>query len=205
MHAAKYPRDFVPVRQSSSDGGSNFVFKQVPDMVVVDGRTKGYLANYVGIVFGYLDGVFVVGASSYTRLRCPPGAACSVLSMYKRQLELLGDVLDVDKMHMKGDIAASWLDNSAVHMQMAAMPGCFYVKGDIVNWAARYMGYKAAMIQVSLTMTEHEVGTSDDVLSRMYSLDVLSSDLHDDAYFPRRGNNCDVDEVRGCEHCSGGV
>jgi hypothetical protein len=56
---AKYNRDFVPLRQSSIYKGSLFGYKKLPqeDDSGYYG-SKGCLWNYVGAVFGEVDGVY---------------------------------------------------------------------------------------------------------------------------------------------------
>jgi hypothetical protein len=56
---AKYNRDFVALRQSSIYRGSLFAYKKLPQED--DGGyygSKGCLWNYVGAVFGEVDGIY---------------------------------------------------------------------------------------------------------------------------------------------------
>ncbi|KAJ7156443.1 hypothetical protein C8R43DRAFT_949316 [Mycena crocata] len=63
---AEYLRDFVPLRQRSFQNGSLFVFKRLPEQTY-GGRhgTRHYLANYTGLIFGRVDGIFTVGDAVY--------------------------------------------------------------------------------------------------------------------------------------------
>ncbi|KAJ7933873.1 hypothetical protein B0H13DRAFT_2306289 [Mycena leptocephala] len=204
---AEYGRDFMAIRQSSIYNGSLFAYKKHPQED--DGgfyESKGSLWNYIGIMFGQVQGIFndVSGGMVYVRLGCPTNSTCRVTRLYCDQEDAMRQILVSDQETLNGSVESSFFDYSAIRPDLVEVQGAFYVRCDASTRSIAGLRIGAnVVVKVTIARVDMPHPTRQGN-TRSYSLDLMtlrSRGLH---YFPTRcatGYVCDVNGTTGCDLC----
>ncbi|KAJ7130742.1 hypothetical protein C8R43DRAFT_957105 [Mycena crocata] len=204
LAAAKYGRDFLPLRNQSCDSHTYFLFKSYPDRVNGDLDRKKYLENYNALIFGHVNEVFMTeDGSVFLRLERPKDATCAVADAYQNQLDCMKGILQEDSVDPGATVFVTWMDCSALNEDMIPVPDCFYVMvnpmfgSEIVR---KLRVDREIMMQTQISRVDKR---SDAGLNVSYTLAAMTYDVHSVGYFPRKvhclfGYICDLNGQIGC-------
>ncbi|KAJ6447617.1 hypothetical protein C8R47DRAFT_1231360 [Mycena vitilis] len=199
---AKYGIDFIAVRQRSIADGSMFAFKRLPyedDSGYIG--LKGHLWNYIGVMFGEVDGMWAVpGHGDFIRFKCPDNTLCSVKKLYVLQTKTLADILETDASQVGGHVVNSFFDYGFLNDELPAVPGCFYVKATFAKKVQDELyQYRPVVLKARMSRVD-QVDRVEGALRRTYILELITFNADNILHLPVISHDyvCDENGQSGC-------
>ncbi|KAJ6454931.1 hypothetical protein C8R47DRAFT_1082917 [Mycena vitilis] len=203
---AKYGIDFIAVRQRSIADGSMFAFKRLPyedDSGYIG--LKGHLWNYIGVMFGEVDGMWAVpGHGDFIRFKCPDNTLCSVKKLYVLQTKTLADILETDASQVGGHVVNSFFDYGFLNDELPAVPGCFYVKATFAKKVQDELyQYRPVVLKARMSRVD-QVDRVEGALRRTYILELITFNADNILHLPVISHDyvCDENGQSGCGMCT---
>ncbi|KAJ7136462.1 hypothetical protein C8R43DRAFT_1132356 [Mycena crocata] len=162
MAGTIYGDHCLPTRDASFLSGSLFTFKDLdpttesPPVLA----EPGFVALYIGEVFGHLKGVRKLGDPGPTiaTLCAPEGTTCCVAHIFGMQRDALRTILDLDSTSADGHVTASWFSFELSDSDFPASPGVIYVHIHADDWTEYLRIGQNVAIKVYMKRVDFEYG-----------------------------------------------